>query len=80
MSRDTILKAASRERDDGTRWSLDNLATQKWLDGHAPGAERAVGWLVDEATRLFKDGDDQAATAPRPGPQAHGRLDTAAAR
>jgi hypothetical protein len=53
MSRDTILKAP-----DGTRYSLDTLATQKWLDGHAPGAERVAGWLRGQALEAFKVGKD----------------------
>jgi hypothetical protein len=52
MSRDTPLKAP-----DGSRYSMDNLATQKWLNGHIPGAEQAIGWLKEEAVSLFRQGD-----------------------
>jgi DNA-binding GntR family transcriptional regulator len=60
MSRDTILKAS-----DGTRYSLDNLATQKWLDGHAPGAERVAGWLTGQAIEAFRAGRDDEASLLR---------------
>jgi len=52
MSSDTILTA-----EDGTQYSWDNLASQKWLDGHVPGAEQAVGWLLGEAIEMFRRGE-----------------------
>lgn len=57
MSRDTILVDA----DTGERFSFDNLATQKWLNGHAPGAERAVRWLAELAVERFQQGKDEEA-------------------
>lgn len=60
MSSDTILKAP-----DGKRYSLDNLATQKWLDGHVPGAEQVEGWLRHEAGERFKNGRDDEASMLR---------------
>ena len=53
MSSDTILTAP-----DGTRYSLDNLATQKWLDGHVPGAEVIAGYLRGQAAEKFTAGRD----------------------
>lgn len=49
MSRDTILKDA-----DGGTYSLDNLATQKWLEGHYSGLDECCGWLEEKATMLFR--------------------------
>lgn len=60
MSRDTILTAP-----DGTRYSLDNLATQKWLDGYAPGATQVIGWIRQRAAELFENGKDAEAVAMR---------------
>lgn len=56
MSRDTVLVA-----DTGAKYSYDNLCTQKWLEGHAPGAERAVEWLSDLARERFDQGKDDEA-------------------
>jgi hypothetical protein len=56
MSRDTILKAP-----DGTRYSFDNLASQKWLDGHVPGAECVAGWLSELGVTAWRNGDDKRA-------------------
>lgn len=39
--------------DSGTRLSLDNLSTQKWLDGHYAGLAICVEWLNEKATGLF---------------------------
>lgn len=54
MSSDVILKAP-----DGTRYSLDNYGTQKWLDGHEQGALAAVKWLQDLAVKRFADRQDK---------------------
>lgn len=59
MSRDVHLVDKSGE--DATVWSLDNLATQKWLEGHAPGAEYAAAYLTDRASKVFLDGDTKKA-------------------
>jgi hypothetical protein len=56
VSSDTILKAP-----DGTRYSFDNLASQKWLEGHIPGAEQVEGWLRTEAADRFTAGRDEEA-------------------
>lgn len=56
MSRDLILSD-----DGGGRYSFENLRTQGWLDGHAPGLEAGAVWLNDQATELFKKGDHEAA-------------------
>jgi len=60
MSRDTILKDK-----DGNRYSYDNLSTQKWLDGHRPGALAVVAWLREKAVDLFRQGKDDAAVQLR---------------
>lgn len=60
MSRDTILRD-----EDGNRWSLDNLSTQKWLEGHAPGAKKVSEWLREKAVELFTRGEDKAAIEMR---------------
>lgn len=49
MSRDTVLKDA-----EGTAYSMDNLATQKWLEGHYSGLDECCGWLEEKATALFR--------------------------
>ncbi|HTG95765.1 MAG TPA: hypothetical protein VL866_24405 [Pyrinomonadaceae bacterium] len=48
MSRETLLKD-----DDGEVYSLDNLATQKWLDGHYSGLDDCCAYLEKKATQLF---------------------------
>ena len=60
MSRDLILKD-----DDGVRWSYDNIHTQGWLEGHAPGLDAAVGYLKKRAVALFESGKDEEATTMR---------------
>lgn len=60
MSRDLILKD-----DDGVRWSYDNIHTQGWLEGHAPGLDHAVAYLKKHAVALFEAGKDAEATAMR---------------
>lgn len=47
--------------EDGTLYDLDNLSTQRWLEGHVPGAETAAGWLRQQAVKLFEAGDDEQA-------------------
>lgn len=49
MSRDTLLKDP-----DGVTYSLDSLATQKWLEGHYSGLDECCGWLEEKATALFR--------------------------
>jgi hypothetical protein len=49
MSCDTTLTD-----EDGNRYSFDNLATQKWLDGHAQGARIACNRLRDKAAEMFR--------------------------
>lgn len=58
MSRDYILTA-----EDGTRYSLDNLSTQKWLDGHYSGLDQCCEWLNDRANSLFASRETDAAIA-----------------
>jgi hypothetical protein len=68
MSSDTILVAEEGQRHSGTgqRWSMDNLCSQKWLDGHVSGAKQVAHWLVHErATQLFRDGKDDEARIVR---------------
>lgn len=48
MSRETFLKD-----EDGEVYSLDNLATQKWLDGHYSGLDQCCVYLERKATELF---------------------------
>jgi hypothetical protein len=48
MSRETLLKD-----NEGNVWSLDNLATQKWLDGHYSGLDQCCKWLELRANELF---------------------------
>lgn len=50
MSSDTTLTDA-----DGNEYSLDNFATQKWLDGQSEGAKIVCGYLKEKATALFQD-------------------------
>lgn len=46
--------------DEGT-FSADNLATQKWLEGHEPGAKQVVIYLRKRASALFDQDKTQAA-------------------
>lgn len=39
--------------EEGTTYSLDNLATQKWLEGHYSGLDQCRNWLEQKATALF---------------------------
>ena len=48
MSRDTLLKD-----EQGNVYSMDNLATQKWLDGHYSGLDQCCLWLENKAAMLF---------------------------
>ena len=48
MSRETLLKDG-----EGHTWSLDNLSTQKWLDGHYSGLDDCCAYLEKKATQLF---------------------------
>ena len=57
MSRETILTD-----DEGNKYSLDNLATQKWLDGHYSGLDDCCAWLDQKATALFSQRKRQQAT------------------
>lgn len=59
MSRDAYLIDKSGE--DDTVWSLDNLSTLKWLEGHVPGVEYAAGYLTERASKVFLDGDTKKA-------------------
>lgn len=56
MSKDVELKDT-----DGNAWSLENLSTQRWLEGQAPGAEAVIAWLNERAVTLFREGQDEAA-------------------
>lgn len=49
MSRDTLLTD-----EEGNEYSLDNLATQKWLEGHFSGLDECCNWLEIRANDLFK--------------------------
>ena len=60
MSSDTILRDP-----EGREYSLDNLSTQRWLDGHEPGLDLAAGWLREKAVGLFRQGRDEEATRLR---------------
>ena len=51
--------------DDEGALDMDNLSTQRWLDGHVPGAEAASNWLHSEAVTLFQRGDDKNAALLR---------------
>lgn len=54
MSRDMKLTG-----DDGSHWSLENLCTQKWLEGHSEGAKTVTAWLIDRAVQAFRVGKDE---------------------
>jgi hypothetical protein len=60
MSRDVTLTDP-----DGGKWSLENLSTQRWLEGHAPGAEAVIAWMHEEAVRLFRERKDEQAKMVR---------------
>lgn len=60
MSRDMILTSEA-----GVRYSYDNICSQHYLEGHAPGCERAEGYLRERAARLFTAGKDVEAIAMR---------------
>lgn len=49
MSRDTLLTD-----EEGNTYSLDSLATQKWLEGHYSGLDECCGWLEEKAATLFR--------------------------
>ncbi len=58
MSQDTLLKDTH-----GNVYSMDNLATQKWLEGHYSGLDQCCEWLEQRATVLFNERRlDQAVT------------------
>ncbi len=61
MSRDLILHSDESEE----RYSYDNICTQHWLEGHAPGLEAGAAWLREKAVELFREGKDSEATAMR---------------
>jgi hypothetical protein len=48
MSRDVLLRG-----DDKHVYSLDNLSTQKWLNGHYSGLDQCCEYLERKATQLF---------------------------
>ena len=48
MSRETLVKD-----DEGNIWSLDNLSTQKWLNGHYSGLDQCFEWIERKAADLF---------------------------
>jgi hypothetical protein len=50
MSREILLKD-----NEGHTWSLDNLSTQKWLDGHYSGLDQCCAYLEQKATKLFTE-------------------------
>lgn len=60
MSSDTILRDP-----EGREYSLDNLSTQRWLDGHEPGLDLAASWLRERAVEYFRQGKDEEATRQR---------------
>jgi hypothetical protein len=60
MSQDTLLKDA-----EGNTYSFDNLATQKWLEGHAAGAEIVAGYILERASKSFSEGRDTEAITLR---------------
>lgn len=51
--------------DDGKVYSYENIKTQGYLNGHAPGVDAAAEYLTGLAVELFKKGQDSAATAMR---------------
>jgi len=56
MSQDTLLKD-----NEGNCYSFDNLATQKWLEGHKAGAQTVAGFLLEKATKAFSEKRDSEA-------------------
>lgn len=48
MSRETFAKT-----DDGVIYSIDNLSTQKWLEGQPVGLDACVNWINEKAAQLF---------------------------
>jgi UPF0288 family protein (methanogenesis marker protein 3) len=60
VSQDTVLRD-----DEGSTWSLDNLCTQHFLEGQAPGAEAAGAYLNEVAVELFRNGKDAEAVVIR---------------
>ena len=60
MSRDYVLVC-----EDGQRYSFNNLTTQNWLNGHAPGAEEVLTWLLERAICLFRMGKIEEAVEMR---------------
>lgn len=48
MSRETLVKD-----NEGNTYSFDNLATQKWLEGHYSGLDQCCTWLDQKANALF---------------------------
>jgi len=51
--------------DSGRQWILDRFATQKMMEGYAPGVERAADWLIELAVSEFRGGKDDEATSLR---------------
>ncbi len=51
--------------ESGASYSLENIKTQGWLDGHVSGLDAAVNWLGDRAVSLFRDGKYDDAKALR---------------
>jgi hypothetical protein len=56
MSRDAILKDAK-----GVRHSYDNIKTQGFLEGHAPGARAVISFIKEKATKAFVEDNDKEA-------------------
>jgi hypothetical protein len=54
MSKENILKDA-----EGVRYSYENIMTQGWLEGHAPGAEFIAGIINVRAQKCFSEGNDK---------------------
>lgn len=50
---------------DGEKIDLENLATQKWLEGQYVGVQVAVDRLSSVAAEHFRRGDDKLAHAMR---------------
>jgi hypothetical protein len=56
MSRDTVLKDAN-----GVKYSYDNIGTQGFLEGHAPGAQAVIIFIKEKATKAFSEDNDKEA-------------------
>jgi len=56
MSRDTIVKD-----DQGKQYSLDNLSTQRWLEGQEHGVEIAAKFIKDKSLEAFGRSQDKEA-------------------